>query len=115
MSEKKQELLLHRAYAYILEHYMEPDLDRNRIAAALGCSTRSLSRAFEGGGLKLHGCIRVLRLHKGRELLRKKPNLTIEKIADRLHFSSARHFATRYKELFQLSPSDERKMIRRRQ
>src|SRR5690606_22060571 len=89
---KKQELLLHRACTYILAHYMEPDLDRNRIATALGCSTRSLSRAFEGGGIKLHGYIRVLRLHKGRELLRRKPNLTIEKIANRLHFSSARHF-----------------------
>ncbi|MBD1421772.1 helix-turn-helix domain-containing protein [Sphingobacterium chuzhouense] len=114
MSEKKLDTLDRRACAYILEHYMEPDLDRHRIAAALGCSTRNLSRAFEGSGVKLHAYIRLLRLHKGRELLHKRPHLSIEQIADRLHFSSARHFATRYKKAFGLSPAEERKLIRRR-
>lgn len=114
MSEKKLDILDRRACAYVLDHYMEPDLDRNRIATALGCSTRNLSRAFEGSGIKLHAYIRLLRLQKGRELLRKRSHLTIEQIARKLHFSSARHFATRYKELFNLSPSEERKTIRRR-
>lgn len=114
MTENNLTLLYHRAIDYIREHYMEADLNRIRIAEALNCSTRSLSRAFEGGGVKLHAVIRMLRLQKSRELLRKKPNLTIKQIADRLHFSSARHFATRYKELFRLSPHEERKTIRRR-
>lgn len=47
MSEKRLDILDRRADEYILEHYMEPDLDRNRIATALGCSTRNLSRAFK--------------------------------------------------------------------
>ncbi|PRD47468.1 helix-turn-helix domain-containing protein [Sphingobacterium haloxyli] len=114
MSEKKLDILSRRACAYILEHYMERDLDRSRIAAALGCSTRNLSRAFEGSGVKLHAYIRILRLHRGRELLLKRSHLSIEQIADRVHFSSARHFATRYKELFRLSPSEERKAICKR-
>ncbi|NGM65232.1 helix-turn-helix domain-containing protein [Sphingobacterium sp. SGR-19] len=114
MSEEKLDTLDRRACAYILEHYMEPDLDRHRIAAALGCSTRNLSRAFEGSGVKLHAYIRLLRLHKGRELLHKRPNLTIKQIAERVYFCNAKHFATCYKAFLGFSPSEERKMIRRR-
>lgn len=112
MAEKKLDALDRRAYEYILEHYMESDLDRNRIAAALGCSIRNLSRAFTKTTIPT--AIRRLRLHKGRELLRKKPDLTIKQIAERVHFCNAKHFATCYKALFSLSPSEERKMIRRR-
>ena len=114
MSEKKLEILCRRACDYILEHYMEADLNRIRIAVALGCSTRSLSRAFEGRSVTMQAAIRVLRLHKGRELLREKPHLTVKQIANRLHFSSARHFATRYKEQFQRSPQEERQATGKR-
>ncbi|TYR35397.1 helix-turn-helix transcriptional regulator [Sphingobacterium phlebotomi] len=64
MSEKRLDILDRRAYEYILEHYMEPDLDRNRIATALGCSTRNLSRAFRN--MTIPAAIRMLRLYKGR-------------------------------------------------
>lgn len=101
-----------QAYRYIVEHYMEADLDRNRIAAALGCSTRNLSRAFRK--MTIPATIRMLRLQKSRQLLHTRPDLTIKQIAEKLHFCNAKHFATCYKNFFNYSPSEERKMIRRR-
>lgn len=109
---KKLDILDRRAYAYIVEHYMEPDLDRNRIATALGCSTRNLSRAFKN--MTIPATIRMFRLQKSRELLHKRPDLTIKQIAEKLHFCNAKHFATCYRNFFKYSPSEERKMIRRR-
>ena len=112
--ENKEEPLYRRAYSYIEDHYMEADLNRDRIAAALGCSTRSLSRAFEGT-ITIPQIIRRLRLQKARELLHKRSHLTIRQIAEKLHFCDVKYFARCFKELFGLSPSEERqKNVRRK-
>ncbi len=113
MSEKKSDILFRRAYAYILAHYMEVDLNRDRIAAALGCSTRSLSRAFEGT-ITIPEAIRRLRLQKARDFLHKRSHLTIKQIAEKVHFCDAKYFSRCFKELFRLSPSEERENIVRR-
>lgn len=103
--------LYHQAINYITDNYMNGELNRLTISAALHCSTRSLSRAFEGRSVTLNSAILLIRLHKSRELLRERPDLTIEYIAGMLHFSNAKHFATQYKKCFHRTPREERKTL----
>ncbi|MGV3763647.1 helix-turn-helix domain-containing protein [Parapedobacter sp.] len=107
-------LLYHRAVAYIQRHYMDEGLNRETVAAACNCSVRQLTRAFEGRSVTLNTAIRTLRLHKARELLRKKPEQSIEEIAVSLHFTDAKHLANQYRKQFHRSPREERKAIRPR-
>lgn len=102
-------VLHHQAISYITEHYMDADLNRVTIANALHCSTRSLSRAFEGRTPSLNSSIILIRLHKARELLKQKPELSVEYIAGMLHFPHAQHFANQYKKHFHRTPREERK------
>ena len=101
--------LYNRAVAYIGQHFMDERLDRKVVAAALDCSTRQLSRAFEGRPATLQTAIQLLRLHKGRELLRKYRNRSVAQVAAAVHFRNAKHFATRFKEVFGRTPTEERK------
>lgn len=103
--------LYHLAVAYIRDNYLEQALDRETIADALHCSTRSLSRAFEGRPLSLNATILTFRLYKGRELLVQNPKLSVEKIAFSLHFPDAKHFTVQYKKQFHRTPRQERKML----
>ena len=104
-------LLYHRAIAYVREHYLDADLNRMTISEALHCSTRNLSRAFEGRASTLNSTILLTRLYKGRELLRSQPDLTVDEIALRLHFPNAKYFATRYKMCFHCTPREEKANI----
>ena len=88
---------------------MEEQLDRITIAAALECSPRQLSRAFEGRPTTLQAAIQLLRLHKGRELLRKYRKRPVAQVAAEVHFRNAKHFSTRFKEVFGRTPTEERK------
>jgi len=111
--EEAAMLLYHKAITYIQKNYLRADLNRITIADALCCSTRNLSRVFEGRSATLNSSITLIRLHKARELLRRESDLSIDHIAAQLHFSSAKHFATQYKKCFHHSPREERKDIRR--
>jgi|SRR5690606_17108254 len=103
--------LYQQAIAYVGEHYMDEQLNRAKVAAACHCSVRTLSRAFQGQTVTLHSAILLTRLHKGRELLRKKPKLSVERIARMLHFPNGKYFATQYKKYFHRSPREERKIF----
>ena len=100
-----------RAVIYLQQHYMDARLNRLTVAAALNCSPRQLSRAFEGRSHTLTSAIRLIRLHKGRELLLRKKNWSIKKVAETLHFRNAKHFSTRYKQQFGRTPSEERRLF----
>ncbi len=54
---------------------------------------------------------RTLRLHKAQELLRKKPELSVEEVAVILQFPNSKHFATQYRKQFHRSPREDRKTI----
>lgn len=99
------------AMAHIQQHFMDEQLNRITIAAALNCSTRQLSRAFEGRPMTLNAAIQLMRLYKGRELLRRKRNLPVAQIATMVHFRNAKHFTTRFKKHFGRTPSEERKAV----
>lgn len=109
--EESMILLYHQAITYIQQHYMDESLNRDQVAAACNCSIRKLSRAFEGRTVTLNSAIRILRLHKARELLRKSPELSVEDIAAMLYFTDGKHFSNQYKKQFHRSPREERKAI----
>ncbi len=109
MSSQNLLQLYDRAISHIRQHFMDERIDRITIAVALGCSTRQLSRAFEGRSLTFNAALRLMRLYKGRELLRRKRHLPIARIATMVHFHNAKHFATQFKKHFGCTPSEERK------
>lgn len=111
-SASSEEILIqiyHRALDYIGEHYLSKELTIEKVADVLGCSTRTLRRAFENYPTGLKATVVKVRLHKARELLKTRPDLSIESIAQMLHFSDAKHLATQYKKCFYRTPSEERK------
>lgn len=112
--ERSLILLYHQAIAYITANYMDEGLNRDKVASACNCSVRKLSRAFEGRSVTPGSAILVIRLHKGRELLHKNKELSVERIAVMLHFPNGKHFATQYKKYFHRSPREERKEIAER-
>lgn len=111
MPEKNLLQLYDRAIAYVQQHFMDEQVNRITIAAALNCSTRQLSRAFEGRRIPLNATIQLMRLYKGRELLHRKRNLPVEQVATMVHFRNAKHFSTQFKKHFGRTPSEERKVV----
>lgn len=103
--------LYHRAISYITAHYLDEQLNLEKVAAACHCSVRNITRAFQGRPASITRSILLIRLYKGRELLHERPELTIEQIAGILHFSDAKHFANHYKKHFHRTPRDEQKAI----
>lgn len=100
--------LYHQAINCIQTHYMDPDLDRYRIADQLHISLRTLNRLFESRNTKVSSAIQIARLFKARELLRTS-SLSVEEIAFRCHFADGKHFYKAYTLLFKCKPTDERK------
>ena len=109
--EESLMLLYYRAVDYIREHYLDEGLNRETVADACNCSVRQLTRAFQGRSVTFNAAIRALRLHKARELLREKSELTVEEIAVMVCFTDAKHLANYYKKQFHRSPREERKTI----
>jgi len=105
--------IYHRALEYIGEHYLSKELTIEKIADVLACSIHTLRRAFRNNPTGVKATILKIRLYKGRELLQTQSDLSIESIAQMLHFSDARHFATQYKKCFYRTPSEDRKRKKR--
>ncbi|MBD1432532.1 AraC family transcriptional regulator [Sphingobacterium sp. DN00404] len=101
---EKLNLLYEEAKVYVRAHYGEKDLNHLGIAKALGCSTRQLSRAFEGKPETLHAWIIKIRLLVGHNLLASEPKLSIREVARRLHFYDDKHFRRAYKKQFGCLP-----------
>ncbi|SEL95978.1 Helix-turn-helix domain-containing protein [bacterium A37T11] len=104
----QQVALYHRAVEYIRKHYMDAGLSRDGIAEALYVSVRTLTRAFEGKSNNVISTIRMVRLHRARELLR-GTDMTLEDIAFELHFADAKHLSKMYQKLFGRSPANDRR------
>src|SRR5690606_30791047 len=84
--------LYHQAINYITDNYMDAELNRLTISAALNCSTRSLSRAFEGRSINLNSSIMMMRLHKRPEPMADRPQPNIQHIASMVHLPKAKDF-----------------------
>ncbi|MGB3063041.1 helix-turn-helix transcriptional regulator [Sphingobacterium thalpophilum] len=109
-STKQEDIsLLHRAKAYIYEHYMDEGLRVDTIVKALRTSKTTLCRVFQENNLTINRAIQTIRIHKGREMLRTS-NESVDMIAFTLQFSTAKYFIKTYVRYFGHTPAMERKL-----
>lgn len=99
------------ARAYIERHLADPGLSASRVAAAVGVSTRHLSRVFAADGLSVPRYILDRRLERAHGILRGTAarQLTIAEIAGRCGFVSATHFSRAFVRRYGLRASEIRR------
>ncbi len=96
-----------------MEAFLENPLPLQDIAAAVGMSTRQLERLFRDRLEDTPSRYYLdLRLQRARQLLRQTP-MSILQVGVASGFSSASHFARRYRERFGYAPRDERLLAAR--
>ena len=97
-----------RALKYIREHLAEP-ITNEDVARALSFHPYYLNRVVkQQTGQPLHRHLLICRLNHAQRLLL-NTGLSIEAVAVQCGFQSAAHFSTRFRERFDVSPSEFRK------
>ena len=100
------DVLLLRVKAFVREHLGDPELDAEAIAAVHFVSVRHLYKVCAAAGLRLEQWIIEQRLaHAGEDLARASTS-TISEVARRWGFTSAAHFATRFRRTYGVSPRE---------
>ena len=98
--------LIERVVRIVNEHLDDPELTVEQVAAEAGISRVHLHRKLkELTGQTSRDFIRNLRLKKAAEMLAEK-KYAISELADAVGFLSASSFATAFKTLFGVSPSE---------
>jgi len=93
----------------MMENYLGPPRSLSNLANAAGLGERQLNRLFHKRlGTSAMKFYRILRLNKGKDLLRNS-TLNITEIALSLGFSSSAHFTTSFSSFFDLTPTEFRK------
>lgn len=98
-----------RIQDFILRHLDDPELDPDRVAVAMGISTRQLHRLFHNSGLTVDRWIWRQRLQRCRDDLLARPQARVSEIAFDWGFSDAAHFSRTFREQFGVSPRDYRR------
>lgn len=100
--------LLLRVKVFVREHLGDPGLDAESIAAAHYVSVRHLYKVCADGGLRLGQWVIEERLARAAEDLARRsvPAVTVSEVAHRWGFSSAAHFATRFRRAYGVSPRE---------
>ncbi|MES5824518.1 helix-turn-helix domain-containing protein [Streptomyces sp. RG80] len=95
---------------YIDRHLTDPALSVERVAQALGVSTRHLGRVFRHSGVTPARDILDRRLAKAREQLTAQDSrhLTIAEIAHRWGFASQAHFTRVFRDRYDQTPGEAR-------
>jgi AraC-like DNA-binding protein len=103
----------HRAAArsYIDHHVSDPDLSAAQVAAAVGISTRHLSRVFAEDDTSLPKYVLARRLETARALLQQPAatSMTIAEVAHQCGFTSAAHFSNAFTSRFGERATDVRR------
>jgi AraC-like DNA-binding protein len=98
------------AQAYIDQNLSNPALSAPQVAAAVGISTRHLSRVFAGAGTSVPRYVLARRLAAARNRLeRSATSTTIAEVAHRCGFASAAHFSTAFSSHFGERATDVRR------
>lgn len=98
------------ALAYMRAHLADPDLDTERIAAALNLSRRTLFRLFEGSGESVMGRLRSLRLERARQVLRTQVTTPVSTVALQLGFSGPVQFYRSFRTTVGMTPGEYREL-----
>ncbi|MFF4616420.1 helix-turn-helix transcriptional regulator [Nonomuraea jabiensis] len=107
-ADLREDVLVRRAIAFILESFASPDLSVGDLARTLGVSSSLLSRRFRDvRGVTPVQYLRGVRLRKARELLT-GTDLTLQTIAEQCGYRSAFYFSRVFKATTGQSPSGYR-------
>ena len=101
---------LNRAKAYVQANLSDFDLDRSRVAAAMGMSVRRLNEIFAKEDSSLAAYIRGARLERIAQDLEdpRLATVSISSLALRWGIGNFQHFSRIFKERFGLTPRDFR-------
>ncbi|WP_067561719.1 helix-turn-helix domain-containing protein [Nocardia acidivorans] len=106
--EPGQVLTKQQALAYIQQHYADPGLTVDRVAAACAVSRRTLYRMFEDGGDGLAVLLRRMRIERALALIRTDPTRPLLSIARAAGFVSERQFYRAFKREIGMTPGEFR-------
>lgn len=99
------------ACSHIERHLSDPALSASKVAAAIGVSTRHLSRVFAQAGTSLPKYVLDSRLDAARAMLQEPAamSMTIAEIAHHCGFASAAHFSNAFTSHFGERATDVRR------
>lgn len=99
------------AQTYVDQHLLDPHLSAETTAAAVGLSTRHLSRVFAAAGTGFSQYVLGRRLEHARTLLESPAamTLTVADVAHRCAFASGTHFSSAFKTRFGETAGDVRR------
>jgi AraC-like DNA-binding protein len=99
------------ARTYIDQHLADSALSAPQVAAAVGISTRHLSRVFAEAGTSVPQYVLACRLEEARRLLERPSTSTrtVAAVAYRCGFASAAHFSNAFRARFGERASDVRR------
>ncbi|TYP70312.1 AraC family transcriptional regulator [Paenibacillus methanolicus] len=107
------EALISQVIRYLSTQYAEP-VSIEMMADTLGYNRAYLSRLFkQRTGMTPVTFLLKLRIDKARQLLRERPELTIEQIASSVGIQDALYFSKQFKRFYDMSPSAYREEMRR--
>ncbi|MFF2552608.1 helix-turn-helix domain-containing protein [Nocardia sp. NPDC058058] len=106
--EPAQALTKQQAMAYIQQHYADPGLTVDRVAAACAVSRRTLYRLFENGEDGLAAMLRRMRIERALALIRTDPTRPLLSIARAAGFVSERQFYRAFKREIGMTPGEFR-------
>ena len=103
--------LIHQANEFIEQHYADPDLSLNEMAALVNLSASHFSVVFsQETGHTFKEYLTDIRIRKAKELLR-MTGLRSADIADRVGYNDPHYFSSVFKKHTGLSPSEFRSQI----
>ena len=101
-------LLAERAANYIASHFTEP-ITQSDVAEALGITPAYLSSIFhEEKGESYTKFLTRLRMMQAALLLKSKPSMTIQSVAEQTGYASDKHFISVFKKYFGTTPHEYR-------
>lgn len=112
ISDSITDKLVASAKNYIEENITNPQLSLNSVAGILGVSPTYLSHVFsKREEVTFIEYITRLKMEYGRELLL-ETTYTLEEIAEKLNYSTAQYFISRFKKCYNTTPSVYRRRLR---
>lgn len=107
-SKSSDELLMERMMKVINEHFDDPDLNTESLAAEVGLSRVQLHRRLRDMmGMSTSDFVRNVRFKKAEELLADN-KMTIAEVTYAVGYSNTAHFSTAFKRQYGMTPSQFR-------
>lgn len=110
---RQKQALIQPAVDYITEHYFEPDINNDQLAALCGISTVYFRKTFEAVcGMPPIRFLHKLRIRRAKDILESDYD-SISQVAESVGYSSVYHFSKMFRTYTGISPTEYAKTSRR--